>query len=221
MIVGATPENDYQMIKVAEALYQNYDLKRVFYSAFVRVNDDSCLPVLPGGPPLLREHRLYQADWLMRFYGFQADELLTEEKPHFNVLLDPKCDWALRHMELFPVEINRADYGMLLRVPGIGVKSAKRIAAARKGAELDFLDLKKLGVVLKRAVYFITCRGKMMYPLKVDQQFITSQLVGEERKKVWDIRSTDSYRQISMFDDGWLAPAPTGEDVYTAVLGQI
>ncbi len=221
MIVGATPENDYQMIKVAEALYQNYDLKRVFYSAFVRVNDDSCLPVLPGGPPLLREHRLYQADWLMRFYGFQADELLTEEKPHFNVLLDPKCDWALRHMELFPVEINRADYGMLLRVPGIGVKSAKRIAAARKGAELDFFDLKKLGVVLKRAVYFITCRGKMMYPLKVDQQFITSQLVGEERKKVWDIRSTDSYRQISMFDDGWLAPEPTGEDVYTAVLGQI
>ena len=124
-------------------------------------------------------------------------------------------------MELFPVEINRADYGMLLRVPGIGVKSAKRIAAARKGAELDFFDLKKLGVVLKRAVYFITCRGKMMYPLKVDQQFITSQLVGEERKKVWDIRSTDSYRQISMFDDGWLAPEPTGEDVYTAVLGQI
>ena len=124
-------------------------------------------------------------------------------------------------MELFPVEINRADYGMLLRVPGIGVKSAKRIAAARKGAELDFLDLKKLGVVLKRAVYFITCRGKMMYPLKVDQQFITSQLVGEERKKVWDIRSTDSYRQISMFDDGWLAPEPTAEDVYTAVLGQI
>ena len=221
MIVGATPESDYHMIKVAEALYHNYDLRRVFYSAFVRVNDDSCLPVLPGGPPLLREHRLYQADWLLRFYGFGADELLTEDRPHFNVLLDPKCDWALRHMELFPVEINRADYGMLLRVPGIGVKSAKRIAAARKGAELDFLDLKKLGVVLKRAVYFITCRGKMMYPLKVDQQFITSQLVGEERKKVWDIRSTDSYRQISMFDDGWLAPEPTAEDVYTAVLGQI
>ena len=196
MIVGATPENDYQMIKVAEALYQNYDLKRVFYSAFVRVNDDSALPALPGGPPLLREHRLYQADWLMRFYGFGADELLSEGKPHFNVLLDPKCDWALRHMELFPVEINRA-------------------------AALDFGDLKKLGVVLKRAVYFITCRGRTMYPVKMDEGFISRQLVGEEKRKVWDIGDTGSYRQISVFDDGWLAPQPTAEDVQTAVLGQI
>ena len=118
MIVGATPENDYQMMMVAEALYQNYDLKRVFYSAFVPVNEDSSLPALPGGPPLLREHRLYQADWLLRFYGFKASELLTEDRPNFNVFLDPKCDWALRHLELFPVEINRADYYTLLRVPG-------------------------------------------------------------------------------------------------------
>ncbi|MCI9148850.1 MAG: putative DNA modification/repair radical SAM protein [Hungatella sp.] len=221
MIVGATPENDYQMIKVAEALYRNYDLKRVFYSAFVRVNDDSALPVLPGGPPLLREHRLYQADWLMRFYGFGAEELLSEAQPHFNVLLDPKCDWALRHMELFPVEINRADYDAVLRVPGIGVKSAKRIMAARKSAPLDFGDLKKLGVVLKRALYFITCKGRMMYPVKMDESFIARQLVGEERRKVWDIHTSDSYRQISMFDDGWLMPQPTGEDVRTAVLGQI
>ena len=221
MIVGATPESDYHMIKVAEALYHNYDLRRVFYSAFVRVNDDSCLPVLPGGPPLLREHRLYQADWLMRFYGFGGDDLLTEDRPHFIVLLDPKCDWALRHLEVFPVEINRADYSTLLRVPGIGVKSARRIAAARKGAVLDFADLRKLGVVLKRAVYFITCGGRMMYPIKVDERFITSQLVGEERRKVWDIRSTDSYQQISMFDDGWLAPQPTPEDAQGAVFGQI
>lgn len=221
MIVGATPENDYQMIKVAEALYQNYDLKRVFYSAFVRVNDDSALPALPGGPPLLREHRLYQADWLMRFYGFGADELLSEGKPHFNVLLDPKCDWALRHMELFPVEINRAAYSAILRVPGIGVKSAKRIMEARRTAALDFVDLKKLGVVLKRAVYFITCRGRTMYPVKMDEGFISRQLVGEEKRKVWDIGDTGSYRQISMFDDGWLAPQPTAEDVQTAVLGQI
>ncbi|MCI8837749.1 MAG: putative DNA modification/repair radical SAM protein [Hungatella sp.] len=221
MIVGATPENDYQMIKVAEALYQNYDLKRVFYSAFVRVNDDSALPALPGGPPLLREHRLYQADWLMRFYGFGADELLSEGKPHFNVLLDPKCDWALRHMELFPVEINRAAYSAILRVPGIGVKSAKRIMEARRTAALDFGDLKKLGVVLKRAVYFITCRGRTMYPVKMDEGFISRQLVGEEKRKVWDIGDTGSYRQISMFDDGWLAPQPTAEDVQTAVLGQI
>ncbi len=221
MIVGATPENDYQMIKVAEALYQNYDLRRVFYSAFVRVNDDSSLPVLPGGPPLLREHRLYQADWLLRFYGFGADELLTEAQPHFNVLLDPKCDWALRHLELFPVEINRADYLTILRVPGIGVKSAKRIVAARRGAVLDFADLKKLGVVLKRAVYFITCGGRMMYPLKIDQDFITSQLVGEERRKTWDITNRDSYRQISMFDDGWMSSSPTAQDTQTAVFGQL
>ena len=156
MIVGATPENDYQMMMVAEALYQNYDLKRVFYSAFVPVNEDSSLPALPGGPPLLREHRLYQADWLLRFYGFKASELLTEDRPNFNVFLDPKCDWALRHLELFPVEINRADYYTLLRVPGMGVKSVKRIIAARRQGLLDFESLKKMGVVLKRACLLYT-----------------------------------------------------------------
>ena len=178
MIVGATPENDYQMMMVAEALYQNYDLKRVFYSAFVPVNEDSSLPALPGGPPLLREHRLYQADWLLRFYGFKASELLTEDRPNFNVFLDPKCDWALRHLELFPVEINRADYYTLLRVPGMGVKSVKRIIAARRQGLLDFESLKKMGVVLKRAMYFITCSGRMMYPTRMDEDYITSHLVG-------------------------------------------
>ena len=204
MIVGATPESDYQMITIAEALYQRFDLKRVYYSAFVRVNEDSLLPVIPGGPPLLREHRLYQADWLMRFYGFQAGELLNEKRPNFNAFLDPKCDWALNHLEQFPVEVNRADYQTLLRVPGIGVKSAKRIVAARRGAALDYGDLKKIGVVLKRAVYFITCKGKMMYPTRIDQDFITSQLVSEEHKRAWDISHTDAYRQLSLFDDGFL-----------------
>lgn len=201
MIVGATPENDYQMMMVAEALYQKYDLKRVFYSAFVPVNQDSSLPSLPSGPPLLREHRLYQADWLMRFYGFQAGELLSEERPNFNVLLDPKCDWALRHLELFPVEINRADYYTLLRVPGMGVKSAQRVIAARKNGALDFDALKKMGVVLKRAVYFITCSGRMMYPTKLEEDYISSHLIGEEKKKVWDISSSGTYRQLSLFDD--------------------
>ena len=196
MIVGATPENDYQMIKVAEALYQNYDLKRVFYSAFVRVNDDSRLPVLPGGPPLLREHRLYQADWLLRFYGFGADELLTEKQPHFNVFLDPKCDWALRHLELFPVEINRADYHTILRVPGIGVRSAKRIMAARRGAVLDFPDLKKLGVVLKRAVYFITCGGRMMYSQE-DRSGLHHQSAGGERAQ----KNLGYYQQRQLSSD--------------------
>ena len=207
MIVGATPESDYQMITIAEALYQRFDLKRVYYSAFVRVNEDSLLPVIPGGPPLLREHRLYQADWLMRFYGFQAGELLNEKRPNFNAFLDPKCDWALNHLEQFPVEVNRADYQTLLRVPGIGVKSAKRIVAARRGAALDYGDLKKIGVVLKRAVYFITCKGKMMYPTRIDQDFITSQLVSEEHKRAWDISHTDAYRQLSLFDDGFLGRA--------------
>ena len=221
MIVGATPENDYQMISVAQALYRNYDLKRVFYSAFVRVNDDSLLPALPGGPPLLREHRLYQADWLMRFYGFQAEELLSSSQPNFNVFLDPKCDWALRHLEQFPVEVNQASYGMLLRVPGIGVKSAKRIAAARKNARLDFMDLKKMGVVLKRAVYFITCNGRMMYPLKMDQDFITSQLLGDERRSAWDISHKGAYQQMSMFDDGFLSIKPDEEERKTVLAGQL
>lgn len=200
MIVGATPENDFQMMMVAEALYQKYDLKRVFYSAFVPVNQDISLPALPGGPPLLREHRLYQADWLMRFYGFQAGELLSEERPNFNTLLDPKCDWALRHLELFPVEVNRADYYTLLRVPGMGVKSAKRIIAARRNGPLDFDALKRIGVVLKRAIYFITCSGKMMYPVKIEEDYICSHLIGDEKKKVWDISSSGTYRQISLFD---------------------
>ena len=221
MIVGATPENDYQMMMVAEALYQNYDLKRVFYSAFVPVNEDSSLPALPGGPPLLREHRLYQADWLLRFYGFKASELLTEDRPNFNVFLDPKCDWALRPLELFPVEINRADYYTLLRVPGMGVKSVKRIIAARRQGLLDFESLKKMGVVLKRAMYFITCSGRMMYPTRMDEDYITSHLVGDERRAVWDISQQGAYRQLSLFDDMKLNMAPAPADRYSVVTGSM
>lgn len=201
MIVGATPESDYQMLMVAEALYRNFGMKRVFYSAYVAVNEDSALPELPDGPPLMREHRLYQADWLLRYYGFDAGELLSEKQPNFNLFLDPKCDWALRHLEQFPVEVNQAGYEMLLRVPGMGVKSVKRIVAARKTAVLRFADLKKLGVVLKRAQYFITCSGKLLYPIKIDQDYITSQLLGDERRRAWDIEHKDSYRQLSLFDD--------------------
>lgn len=119
MIIGATPETDFQIMQVAESLYKKFGLKRVFYSAFVKVNEDCNLPTKTDeGPPLLREHRLYQADWLLRYYGFEAGELLSEENPNFNVLLDPKCNWALKHLEYFPVEINKADYHTLLRVPG-------------------------------------------------------------------------------------------------------
>jgi putative DNA modification/repair radical SAM protein len=200
MIIGATPESDYQIMMVAESLYKKFDLKRVYYSAFVSVNEDKELPALPGGPPLLREHRLYQADWLLRFYGFEAQELLSERKPNFNVLLDPKADWALRHLELFPVEINRADYRMILRVPGIGVKSAQRIMRARRNGSLNFNDLKKIGVTLKRALYFITCSGKMMYPTKMEEDYITRSLIGERERLPFD-RDGVTYRQLSLFDD--------------------
>lgn len=200
MIIGATPESDYQIMTVAETLYQKFDLKRVYYSAFVNVNEDKELPALPGGPPLLREHRLYQADWLLRFYGFEAGELLSESKPNFNILLDPKADWALRHLELFPVEINRADYRMILRVPGIGVKSAQRIVRARRNGNLTFENLKKIGVVLKRALYFITCCGKMMYPTRIDEDYITRNLLSNKEKLPFSADGI-TYRQLSLFDD--------------------
>ncbi len=201
MIIGATPETDYQIMRVAESLYQKFELKRVFYSAFVHVNEDSALPAKTGeGPPLLREHRLYQADWLLRYYHFQADELLSEENPNFNVVFDPKCSWALKHLEEFPVEVNRADYQMLLRVPGIGYKSAVRIVKARRLGVLDFADLKKIGVVLKRALYFITCNGRMMYPTKMDEDYITRNLLGAGEKLPKEVAGM-GYRQISLFDD--------------------
>lgn len=199
MIIGATLENDYQIMSVAESLYQKFELKRVFYSAFIQVNEDAMLPSLPGGPPLLREHRLYQADWLLRFYGFAANELLSDHHPNFNVFLDPKCDWALSHLEQFPVEINRADYYTLLRVPGIGPKSAQRIVKARRTGALDYPDLKKAGVVLKRAIYFITCSGKQMYPLKMDEDFILRNLLYSTEKIP---QETVTYKQLSLFDDG-------------------
>jgi predicted DNA-binding helix-hairpin-helix protein len=201
MIVGATKESDYQIMSVAEALYDNFDLKRVFYSAFINVNQDNRLPSTLDGPPLLREHRLYQADWLLRFYGFQAKELLDERRPNFNILLDPKCDWALRHLELFPVEINKADYYTLLRVPGIGTNSAQRIMLARKSAVLDYKDLKRMGIVLKRAIYFITCNGRMMYPIRIEEDFITRQLVALKDQVPIGIEKDITYQQISLFDD--------------------
>lgn len=199
MIIGATPENDFQIMSVAEGLYQKFHLKRVFYSAFVNVNDNSMLPALPGGPPLLREHRLYQADWLLRYYHFEVSELLSADRPDFNIFLDPKCDWALRHLEYFPVEINRASYQTLLRVPGIGYKSAERIVKARRRNTLTFEDLKKIGVVLKRALYFITCSGRMMYRTKLEENYICENLMRDKTQIPKDIRQ-GGYQQLSFFD---------------------
>lgn len=202
MIIGAAGESDYQILMTAEALYRQFAMKRVFFSAFVNVNMDSALPMVPRAPVLLREHRLYQADWLLRFYGFAAEELLSPGRPDFNVLLDPKCDWALRHLEQFPVEINRADYHTLLRVPGIGVRSAGKIVRARRYGTLTFEDLKKMRVVLKRAVYFITCGGRMMYRTRLDEDYILRNLLDPREKPPVDPDIT--YRQLSLFDgEGW------------------
>ena len=201
MIIGATPETDYQILNVAESLYKKFGLKRVFYSAFVPVNEDRDLPVLKDNqPPLLREHRLYQADWLLRFYHFEAHELLDEENPNFNILLDPKCCWALKHLEVFPIEINKADYRLLLRVPGIGYKSAARIVKARRLGVLQFEDLKKMGVALKRALYFITCAGRMMYPVRIEEDYITRNLLNT-KEKIPEGAFGMTYRQLSLFDD--------------------
>ena len=210
MIIGATQESDLEIVSVAESLYHNFDLKRVFYSAFVNVNQDKNLPATLEGPPLLREHRLYQADWLLRFYEFEAKELLDEKRPNFNIYFDPKCDWALRHLEYFPVEINTADYHMLLRVPGIGNKSALRIVKARTMGTLDFADLKRIGVVLKRAIYFITCKGKQMYPLKVEEDFITRQLLGVKEKLPEHLTENVTYKQLSLFDDNLFMQEQSG-----------
>lgn len=206
MVIGALPESDYQIMSVAENLYDKFALKRVYYSAFVNVNGDKDLPSLTGGAPLLREHRLYQADWLLRFYHFKVEELLTEDRPNFNTALDPKADWAVRHLEHFPVEINKADYQMLLRVPGIGVKSARRIQAARRFGNLNFEDLKKIGVVLKRALYFITCNGRMMYPTKIDESYIVQNLVYQNQmgrgEKLPFLMDGTSYWQLSLAEFG-------------------
>ena len=221
MIIGATPENDYELLKVTQTLYQKFDLKRVFFSAYVPLNEDSLLPSLDTPPPLLREHRLYQADWLLRYYGFHAEELLSPEKPNFNILLDPKCEWALRHLELFPVEITTASYNQLLKVPGIGNKSVLRIVQTRKNTTLDFSILKRLGVVLKRAQYFLTCHGKMLYSMPIEENFITRQLTAEPKETSWKLEHPQTYHQLSLFDDHFLDIPPTIEDTHKSILGQL
>lgn len=200
MIIGATPETDYQLMSVTEYMYKQFKMKRVFYSAFVDVNHNIDAPAPVGPNPLLREHRLYQADWLLRFYGFNVKELLNENYPNFNVVLDPKCDWAVNHLELFPVEIMRADYYTLLRVPGLGVKSARRIMSARRYGVIDFDGLKRMGVVLKRAAYFITCNGKTMFPLRLDKDFIARSIAADDRKQLFSIEEDTTYRQMTLLD---------------------
>lgn len=196
MIIGATPESDRQIMLLTQGLYKIYQLKRVFYSAYMPVSDSALLPARQDyKPPLLREHRLYQADWLLRYYHFQAEELLDEAHPNFNPLVDPKCSWALAHMEQFPVEVNRADYEVLLRVPGIGVTCARRILTARRCGPLTFEGLKRLRVVLKRAQYFITCSGRMMEGLRVSPDGVLRNLAALERPML----ARTETEQLSLF----------------------
>ena len=196
LIVGATKDTDRHILHLTQSLYDKYKLKRVFYSAYVPVVEHALLPSTDTKPPLLREHRLYHADWLLRFYGFRAEELLSEETPDFNPLIDPKCHWAIGHLEQFPVEIMRADYEVLLRVPGIGPVSAKRIISARRTGHLQFEDLKKLGVVLKRAQFFITCCGKMRSGLRFSAATLAQQLAAIEQGQL----PSESVQQLSLFD---------------------
>lgn len=179
LIIGATPDSDRTILHLSEALYHSVKLKRVYYSAYVPIMQGKNLPAL-ASPPLLREHRLYQADWLLRFYQFSADEILTDAAPDFDLQLDPKTCWALRHPEVFPIEVNRASYHMLLRVPGIGVTSAKRICAARRQAFLSYDSLRRLGIVMKRAQYFITCKGKYYGPSLRPQELRNRLTVAEQ-----------------------------------------
>lgn len=195
MIVGATPESDQQILTLTQGLYDKYHLKRVFYSAYMPVSNSPLLPAPQNfQPPLLREHRLYQADWLLRFYHFRAEELLDEAAPNLDPRLDPKCTWALRHLEFFPVEVNRADYEALLRVPGVGVRSARRILAARRVGPLTFEGLKRLGVVLKRAQYFLTCSGRPLTGLRVREDGLLRHLAA------LDAPREPVMEQLSLFD---------------------
>ena len=191
MIIGASGESDYQMIRLAKGLYKSYGLKRVFYSAYIPAVEDTLLPSVDTKPPLLREHRLYQADWLMRFYQFDAEEILSEQNPNFNPLLDPKANWALYNLHLFPMDVQKADLYQLLRVPGIGPKSARRIVIARRESVLTMDSLKKMGVVVKRAKYFV---------ITADQPTGFSSHPGQTAKALMDPKAfTFGQEQLSMF----------------------
>jgi len=196
LIVGATADTDFHILRLTQSLYDRYHLKRVFYSAYIPVVEHALLPSKEVKPPLLREHRLYQADWLLRFYHFRAEELLDNDTPSFDTRVDPKCSWALAHLDFFPVEVNTADYETLLRIPGIGIVSAKRILAARRVRRLCIDDLKKLGVVMKRAQYFLTASGKMADGLRFTPDSLLRNLIALEKP----LLPQQELVQLSLFD---------------------
>ena len=221
MIIGATPETDFQILRLTDSLYQTFKLKRVFFSAYIPVNESPLLPV-NAAVPFLREHRLYQADWLLRFYQFDVDEIITEDHPHLDPYLDPKCNWAMNNLHVFPLEVNKADYEMLLRVPGIGVTGAKRIVRARRAQALTFDHLKKLRIVMKRAQYFITCSGKYATDIRFEHEFIHGRLTadaGKQRGFRDVMRLQGAYEQPALFDERPLLPMAA--DFQKSLTGQL
>lgn len=206
MIIGASPDTDRTILNLSQNLYDKFKMKRVYFSAYVPIGTNPLLPV--SAPPLLREHRLYQADWLLRFYKFRADELLDNEHENFSNIIDPKCEWALRHLELFPVEINSAPYEMIMRIPGIGIKSALKIVRSRSTRRLTFEDLKKMRISMKRAKYFCTCSGRTYNNIWLRQELITPMLLADN--------NVSGYGQLSLFDD-----VPTKEDKIKCLTGEM
>ena len=199
LIVGATPEDDSRILQLSSNLYRTYGLKRVFFSAYLPVVSSPALPALGSAVPLVREHRLYQADWLMRFYGFDVNEIVGPTRPWLDLDIDPKCAWALDHLDNFPVEVNTAPYETLLRVPGIGVKSAKRIVAARKTSALDEEALRRLRVVLKRARHFITCKGRYLGFGMPDNAIIRQAIVHDARSSTYVQNRKAAHEQLTLF----------------------
>jgi putative DNA modification/repair radical SAM protein len=205
MIVGATPESDRQILLLSSGLYKSFSLKRVYYSGYLPVNEyDKRLPAL-SAPPLARENRLYQCDWLMRFYHYQAEEILDESQPFLDLDLDPKLAYAIRHPHLFPIDVNRADYEMILRVPGIGVKSAQMIVYARRFRRLTSDHLKKIGVVMKRAKYFITCNELPWFAGNIRPELLRKKILAETESK-W---RQPANKQLSLFNDFTLLLPPS------------
>ena len=188
MIIGASGESDYSILTRSENLYKNFELKRVYYSGYVPVNKSGILVSADQAVPMIREHRLYQADWLLRFYNFRADEILNEKDPFVDPFLDPKTNWAIKNSHFFPIEINKASYKELLRVPGIGVTSAKRIVMARKYSTIRYEHLKKLGIVIKRAKYFITVNGEFLGFKKENPELIRNALMEKEKMLAEQLR---------------------------------
>ena len=188
MIIGASGESDYAILARSENLYKNFDLKRVYYSGYVPVNKSGILVSTEQAVPMIREHRLYQADWLLRFYDFKADEILDEKDPFVDPLLDPKTNWAIKNSHFFPIEINKASYKDLLRVPGIGVTSAKRIVMTRKYSTIRYEHLKKLGIVIKRAKYFIVVNGEFLGFKKENPKLLRNALMEKEKMVTEQLR---------------------------------